>query len=84
MCPDIPDPDNGQITFTTDNTAPFEDGTMALYSCNSGYVLSDVGNNPRMCGGDGSSSVGAWSGAALTCITQIISESGILSQSAII
>ena len=78
MCPDISDPDFGQIAFTTDNTAPFEDGTTALYSCNSGYVLSSAGINPRVCGGDGSSSVGEWTGAALTCIPQA-GESGILS-----
>ncbi len=75
MCPDISDPDFGQIAFTTDTTAPFEDGTMALYSCNSGYVLS-AGINPRVCGGDGSSSVGAWNGAAFTCTPNLPAGGG--------
>ncbi len=66
MCPDIPDPINGQIVFNVDNVAPFAFGTMASYSCNSGYTL-DVGTNPRECGGGGSSSTGEWSDGALTC-----------------
>ena len=66
MCPDIADPFNGQITFSSDRIAPFEFGTTATYSCDNGYMLTG-GDTVRTCAGDGSSDIGAWSGAAPTC-----------------
>ena len=66
MCPDSPDPVNGNIIFTTDNIAPFELGTSAQYKCYPGYVLvgdSDV----RTCSADLELDVGVWTGSASTC-----------------
>ena len=66
QCPDIADPINGQIIFTTDIRAPFDYGTAAEYSCKDGYTL--IGEDTiRVCGGDGLSDVGVWSGEDYTC-----------------
>ncbi|XP_064384964.1 uncharacterized protein LOC135333878 isoform X2 [Halichondria panicea] len=65
-CPALSDPTNGQVTFATDITVPFDYGTMATYSCDIGFGLS--GNNMmRTCGGDMSNSTGVWSGSEPTC-----------------
>ncbi len=66
MCTDLRDPSNGQIHFTTDDLAPFELGTMAMYSCDPGYGLEGV-PTVRKCESDGSSLVGNWTGAAPSC-----------------
>lgn len=66
MCPDIADPENGQITFSLDNLAPFDCGTVAEYSCSHGFGLD--GGATRTCEGDDSSTIGEWTGTAPTCV----------------
>ena len=66
MCPDIADPINGQIHFSSDNLAPFDFETFATYSCDPGYELSG-GNDVRMCDGNSVSAVGSWNGTAPSC-----------------
>ena len=77
QCPDIPDPFNGQIVFVEDRTAPFDYGTNATYSCNPGYTLSGM-DTVRVCGGDGSSAAGEWSGKSICCLsdTRLSQSSG--------
>ncbi len=65
-CEDLPDPANGQITFSSDNTAPFDFDTIANYGCDFGYVLMG-GSRERECYGDGLSSRGQWLGSAPSC-----------------
>lgn len=66
MCPDLVDPNNGQIDFSPDISALFDFETAATYRCDSGFGL--VGDfTVRMCGGDGNSDVGVWSDTAPTC-----------------
>lgn len=63
-CPDIPDPQNGNIDFTGDISAPFDVGTTATYSCDQGYSL--VGDSAvRSCLNAGLDYY--WSGDASTC-----------------
>ena len=65
-CLDIADPDNGQIVFSTDKRAPFDYGTIAQYSCYDGFTL--IGDESvRVCGGDGVSDKGVWSGEDYIC-----------------
>lgn len=66
MCPDLPDPDNGDITFVTDVTATFDVLTTATYSCDPGFGLNG-GTAVRTCNGDSTSPIGDWSGTAPTC-----------------
>ena len=61
MCPDIAEPVNGQINFSLDVLAPFDFGTVATYSCDTGFGLNG-GDVTRMCEGDGSGPIGEWSG----------------------
>ena len=56
---------NGTIVYTSDMTAPYDFGTTATHSCNSGYSL--VGDEIRTCGGDGSSVTGEWNLSEPSC-----------------
>ena len=56
---------NGAIVYASDTTAPYDFGTTATHSCNSGYSL--VGVEVRTCGGDGSSVTGGWDSSEPTC-----------------
>lgn len=64
-CPAISAPANGQVSFATDTTAPYDFATVATYTCDTGYGLA--GDAIRSCGGDMSNTTGVWSGAAPTC-----------------
>ncbi len=64
-CPALSDPTNGQVTFATDPTVPYDYGTVATYSCGTGFGLS--GDIMRTCGGDGLTTDGVWSGIESTC-----------------
>ncbi len=55
---------NGMIVYST--TPPFNFGTTATYQCNDGYSLAS-GDRVRTCTGDGTSTVGQWSGTAPVC-----------------
>lgn len=75
---------NGQITFSENRNAPFVYGTTATYSCSSGYIIAKDNNEPvricgrngttcdnvRVCNGDGTSTVGEWSGESLVCVIE--------------
>ncbi len=47
-------------------TPPFDYGTTATYQCNDGYNLAN-GDIERTCTGNGTTSVGQWSGTAPHC-----------------
>ena len=68
MCPDLPGPTNGRVTFSTDSLAPFTLNTVATYSCDEGYGLSG-GSTTRTCGPNAVNTdpEGTWSGSAPTC-----------------
>ena len=65
-CPDIPDPENGDILFAEETTSPFKLDTTATYTCNLGYSL--VGEAMRTCEGDGTQERGMWSSLAPECV----------------
>ena len=54
---------NGQVTYST---FPHNFGTVATFTCNTGFSLS--GDSTRTCGGDGSSQNGVWSGSSPVCV----------------
>ena len=53
-CPDLTDPDNGNVNFNT------QEGSTATYTCNTGYQLH--GASSRTCQSDGT-----WSDSSPTC-----------------
>ena len=65
------------ISYSPDMTAPYSEGTVATYTCNSGYELSTTGDVMRTCEDGGSSAGASFSGEAPTCerkFTQNISN----------
>ncbi len=53
-------PVNGQVVYENSFSS------IATYTCDTGYGLSG-GDTTRTCGGDGSSTNGAWDGMMPTC-----------------
>ncbi len=64
MCTALPAPDNGDIQYSLDTTAPFVYKTVATYSCNEGF--GPVGETERLCGRP-DPNAGEWSGSGATC-----------------
>ncbi len=65
-CPSLPLLDNGVIVYSAASSAPYEFGTTATYSCNTGYGLTG-GDAVLSCDGDGDSPAGVWNGTIVTC-----------------
>ena len=55
------------ISYSPDMTAPYSVGTVATYTCNSGYELSTTGDEMRTCMDNGDGSGGSFRGTAPTC-----------------
>ena len=53
---------NGQITYSSEDISF---STVATLVCDGGYTLS--GSENRICGGNGTSTVGEWSGDLTSC-----------------
>ncbi len=68
VCPAVAAPSSGSIDFggaSSDGNSNYAFDVVANYSCNSGFSL--VGKSLRTCTGDGSTTTGAFDGAAPTC-----------------
>ncbi len=70
QCEDLPNPVNGVISFSPDDTAPFDFGTIALYTCDTGFGLN--GDDQRTCAGNSDSIVGEWIGVPPSCAGTIV------------
>ena len=66
-CPALSDPANGMVTYSSGSPVggmvPFD--VVATYQCDPGYAL--VGATTRTCTGDGSSTMGAFTGDQPSC-----------------
>ena len=68
VCSDVPAIGNGTTTIPTrSDSFNYSLGSVAIYSCNTGYVL--VGQTTRVCEdtNGGTMTTGTWSGSAPTC-----------------
>ena len=68
LCSETPALGNGRVSITPNSDSPyFGLGSVAAYSCNTGFVL--VGQTTRVCEdtNGGTVTTGAWSGSAPTC-----------------
>ena len=63
---------NGMISYSTDMTAPYSEGTVATYTCISGYELSTTGDETRTCMDNGDGSGGSFGGSAPTCQCKLL------------
>ena len=66
---------NGGIVYTDDMTAPYDVGTVAIYSCNPDFVLRG-GNVVRFCVDAGDGSGVRFDGEAPTCQLLVIPPDG--------
>lgn len=68
MCPSVPDPDNGDVSYTAfaNSEGTFSFDTVATYLCDEGYGQQE-GGIVRRCVGNGNSSLGEFSGVPTTC-----------------
>ncbi len=64
-CSSLTAPTNGDISYATDTSAPFDFETIVTYRCNNGFGLSS-GDRARTCIGTPLGG-GVWSGVAPTC-----------------
>ncbi len=67
-CPGVPTPNNGNIDFggaSLDENSTYIFAVVATYVCDTGFYL--VGNDSRICTGDGMSVNGSFNGTAPTC-----------------
>ena len=74
MCAALPVPDNGGITYSTTDTdfPPYNLGTVADYSCNTGFGFPSVPiSTMATCQSDAASLNGVWNGVRLTCSSMI-------------
>ncbi len=71
MCPDLHDPINGRITYSSDYIAPFEVNTVATYSCDLGFGLDPNATFIRTCGlasnNPDTDPIGEWNETVATC-----------------
>ena len=66
MCSALSSISNGVITYSPDTSNPYDFGTIAAHTCNSGFFLE--GAQLRTCEGDGSlTTSGRWSTIAPAC-----------------
>jgi len=65
-CPDIPDPDNGDIVFSPDTIALFDLATEASYVCDRGFALVG-GDETSICVVDPVVNDGIWTGERPNC-----------------
>ncbi|XP_064387502.1 uncharacterized protein LOC135335845 isoform X3 [Halichondria panicea] len=66
-CDALPGIDNGEISYNIDKLDNFPDGTVATYTCNSGYILMN-GDLMRTCEVQVGSSLGSFGGTEPECI----------------
>ncbi len=66
-CPPSTAPSNGSVTYssTADENVAYAFDVVASYSCFTGFSI--VGDNTRICTGDGSSTTGAFDGTVPIC-----------------
>ncbi len=63
---------NGVISYNADMTAPYNVGTVATYSCNTGFELAiNIGSEMRTCRDVGGGNGAIFSGQAPICERKI-------------
>ncbi len=67
-CADLVDIDNGYVAYASGAATSRPFGDVASYICDTGYSPSHTIS--RVCGGDGLSPAGVWSGTVATCTSE--------------
>lgn len=66
LCDSLSSIANGAISYNPDGLSPYNFGTVALYTCNEGFVRT--GSPVRTCLGAGSNTTGYWDSSPPACI----------------
>ncbi len=66
MCDSLPPLENGAVAYSLNQTMLLSFGTVATYTCDTGYVMS-AGEAVRSCDGDDASTIGYWTGPDPVC-----------------
>ena len=72
-CPALTAPMNGQVSYATDMTSPYEIGTVATFTCNAGFSLDGAADTLTCADDDQIDTVGTWGGTEPTCERMFIS-----------
>ena len=59
-CPALTAPMNGQVSYATDMTSPYEIGTVATFTCNAGFSLDGAADTLTCADDDQLDTVGTW------------------------
>ncbi|XP_064387505.1 uncharacterized protein LOC135335846 isoform X3 [Halichondria panicea] len=81
-CDALPGIDNGVISYNIDKLDNFPDGTVATYTCNSGYILIN-GDSMRTCDVQVGSGLGSFGGIEPECIP-VCDELGMIANGVIV
>ena len=68
MCPALTAPANGQVSYTTDSSSPFEIGTVATLSCDAGFSLNGSTATLTCADDDQADITGTWGGTEPICL----------------
>ncbi len=66
MCASLPPPANGRVFYFTDFTPPYDYGTVATYSCNTGFSIGG-GDVNSVCADVDNEAEGGWTRTPPTC-----------------
>ena len=73
-CPALTAPMNGQVSYATDMTSPYEIGTVATFTCNAGFSLDGAADTLTCADDDQLDTVGTWGGTEPTCERMYMSK----------
>ena len=67
-CPTLTAPANGQVSYNTDMSSPFEIGTVATISCDAGFSLNGTTATLVCADDDQADVIGTWGGTETSCL----------------
>ena len=67
-CPTLIAPANGQVSYTTDMSSPFDIGTVATFSCDTGFSLNGTIATFTCADDDQADTIGTWGGTEPSCL----------------
>ena len=69
-CPTLSAPSNGQVSYTTDLSSPFDIGTVATFSCDAGFSLNGTTALLTCADDDQADTIGTWGGTEPSCLSK--------------
>ena len=70
-CPTLTAPANGQVSYNTDMSSPFDIGTVATFSCDAGFSLNGTTATLVCADDDQADTIGTWGGTEPNCLGKL-------------